>query len=270
MRAVPGQELVQELLSLRHLVREPPRPGAAGRRGRSTGGCRRAARGRSRPRRCTPRAPRGRRSPASRTSSSSAPGSCSKSRDDSGPSARIRSSTRSATSALSARAASWKRRPFRPDADGTRELARRDERERLVRRLEDLAALVELVAPGGVVAGDARVQDEIVVPTGDSDRVELDRPELPQDREHGVRAALERARRREEVPRDEKAARVLFGDLHRADATATEGPSRRALGREEMALRVRDDVDRVGVLVRRRAGVVHDVVDRPVVRDRQA
>ena len=111
------------------------------------------------------------------------------------------------------------------------ELARRDERQRLVRRLEDVAALVELVAPGRLVAGDACVQHEIVIPAGDRDRVELDRPELPEDREDRVRAALERARRREELPGDEKAARVLFADLHRADATATEGPSRQALSR---------------------------------------
>ena len=43
-----------------------------------------------------------------------APDSRSKSSDDSGPSARIRSSTRSATAALSARAAAWNRGPLRP------------------------------------------------------------------------------------------------------------------------------------------------------------
>jgi hypothetical protein len=37
------------------------------------------------------------------------------------------------------------------------ELARRDERQRFVGRLEELTAFVELVAPGGLVAGDARV-----------------------------------------------------------------------------------------------------------------
>jgi len=43
-----------------------------------------------------------------------------------------------------------------------------------------------------------------VVPAGDCDRVELDRPEFPEDREDCIRAALERARRREELPGDEK------------------------------------------------------------------
>ena len=42
------------------------------------------------------------------------------------------------------------------------ELAGRDEGQRLVRRLEDLTALVEDVAPGRLVAGHARVQHEVV------------------------------------------------------------------------------------------------------------
>ena len=51
--------------------------------------------------------------------------------------------------------------PVRPDAE-PRQLAHGDEREPLVERLEDLATLVELVAPGGVVVGHARVQHEVV------------------------------------------------------------------------------------------------------------
>ena len=104
-----------------------------------------------------------------------------------------------------------------PDVTEPRELARRDERQRLVGRLEDLTALVEHVAPGGLVAGHARVQHEVVVSAGDRDRVELDRPEPPEDLEHPVEAARERPRRREEVPRDEKATRRLSGDLHLGD-----------------------------------------------------
>ena len=103
------------------------------------------------------------------------------------------------------------------------ELARRDEGEPLVVRLEDLAALVEQVAPGGVVVGDARVQHEVVAPAGNRERVELDRAELAEDLEHGVGASLERPRRREAVPRDEKTAGGLGGDLHPADATASPG-----------------------------------------------
>jgi hypothetical protein len=66
------------------------------------------------------------------------------------------------------------RAPARDPAE-PRELARRDEREPLVVRLEDLATLEERVAPGRVVVGDARVQHEVVVPAGDRERVELDR-----------------------------------------------------------------------------------------------
>ena len=101
------------------------------------------------------------------------------------------------------------------------ELARRDERQRLVGRLEDLTAFVEHVAPGGLVAGDARVQHEVVAPAGDRDRVELDRPELPEDLEHPVEASRDRPRRREEVPRDEKATRRLSSDLHLKDTNAS-------------------------------------------------
>ena len=100
-------------------------------------------------------------------------------------------------------------RPFAAhDMTEPGELARRDERQRLVGRLEDLPAFVEHVAPGGLVAGDARVQHEVVVPAGDRDRVELDRPELAEDLQHAFEAARERPRRREEVPRDEKATRL--------------------------------------------------------------
>lgn len=98
-----------------------------------------------------------------------------------------------------------------------RELARRNERQRLVGRLEDLTAFVEQVAPGGLVVGDARVQHEVVVAAGDLDRVELDRPELPEDLEHPVEASLDRPRGCEEVPCDEKPPRRLSSDLHLED-----------------------------------------------------
>ena len=78
-----------------------------------------------------------------------------------------------------------------------RVLAREDEREPLVGGLEDLAALVEQLAPGRVVVGDAGVQDEVVAAPGDGDRVELDRPEPAEHLEHRVGPALERPRRGE-------------------------------------------------------------------------
>ena len=95
-----------------------------------------------------------------------------------------------------------------------RELARQDEGESLVVRLEDLAALVERVAPGGVVVGHARVQDEVVGATGNRDRIELDRAEAAEDLEHRVRSSLERTRRRERVAGDEKATCGLSRDPH--------------------------------------------------------
>ncbi len=89
------------------------------------------------------------------------------------------------------------------------ELARDDEGESLVVRLEDLAPLVELVAPGGVVVRDACVQHEIVRAAGDVDRVVLDRSVPAEHLEHGVAATLERARGGEQVARHEEAARRL-------------------------------------------------------------
>ena len=87
-------------------------------------------------------------------------------------------------------------------------------RESLVVRLEDLPAFVEEVAPGGVVAGHARVQHEVVSPTGDRERIELDRTEPTEDLEHGLRSSRERTRRREHLARDEEATCGLGRDLH--------------------------------------------------------
>jgi hypothetical protein len=56
-----------------------------------------------------------------------------------------------------------------------------------------------------------------VVPAGDRDRAELDRPELAKDLHHGFGASRERPRRREEVPRYEKATRRLSSYLHLED-----------------------------------------------------
>jgi len=63
------------------------------------------------------------------------------------------------------------------------------------------------------------VQHEVVAPTGNRERVELDRAELAEDLEHGVGASLERSRRREEVAGNEKTARGFSGDLHPEDAS---------------------------------------------------
>ena len=104
-----------------------------------------------------------------------------------------------------------------------REVAGGDEREPLVVRLEDLAALVEEVAPGGVVLGDARVQHEVVAPAGNRERIELERAQAAEDPEHGVLSSLERTRRRERVTRHEEAACGLGGDPHAEDASGWQG-----------------------------------------------
>jgi hypothetical protein len=122
------------------------------------------------------------------------------------------------------------------------ELARQDERQRLVGHLEDLTAFVEQVAPGGLVVGDARVQHEVVVPAGDRDWVELDRPELPDDLEHRFGASRERPRRREEVPRDEKATRRVGSDLHLEDTSSTSVVSGRTWDRARDLPHVNDAV----------------------------
>jgi hypothetical protein len=58
-----------------------------------------------------------------------------------------------------------------------RQLRRRHDREHLVERLEQRPLLVqERVGPFPAVAGDPGEQHEVVVPPGDVDRVELDRP----------------------------------------------------------------------------------------------
>jgi hypothetical protein len=61
------------------------------------------------------------------------------------------------------------------------------------------------------------MQHEVVAPAGDRERIELDRPELAEDFEHGAGASLERSRRRKEVPGDEEATRGFGTDLHGRD-----------------------------------------------------
>ena len=107
--------------------------------------------------------------------------------------------------------------PRRGPAEGPAEpgkLARRHEGESLVVRLEDLAAFVEELAPARLVVGDPRMQHEVVASPGDREGIELDRAELAEHVAHGIEAPLERSRRREEVPGDEKAPRSFSGDLH--------------------------------------------------------
>ena len=115
--------------------------------------------------------------------------------------------------------------PRRPEPG---EVAGEDERKPLVVRLEQLAPLVERVAPGGVVAGDPRVEHQIVVAPRDRQRVELDRTEPTEDLEHPVGATLDRTRGREQLPGDEEPPCGVGGNVHGRDATRP--PSPRANG----------------------------------------
>ena len=102
-----------------------------------------------------------------------------------------------------------------------RELARREQVQPLVVRLEQLAPPVqELVAPGRVVVGDARMQHEVVVPARDRQRVELDRAEPAEHFPNGVEPSFDRARRSEQVARNEEAPGGVRGDMHQHDAIA--------------------------------------------------
>src|SRR5262249_46265451 len=99
------------------------------------------------------------------------------------------------------------------------ELAHRHEREPLVVRLEDLLPRPKLVAPGRVVVRDPRVHDEVVVATGNRNRVELDGAQPAKDLEHRGQATSDRASGREELARDEEAPRGLSADVDGQDAT---------------------------------------------------
>ena len=121
-----------------------------------------------------------------------------------------------------------------------RQLARRQQRESFVVGLEELAPYVEeLLAPRRVVVGDARVQHEVVVPARDRQRVELDRAEPPEDLEHRLRTALDEARGRKQMARDEEASCGVGRDLHRRDASGGAGDLARAGGKRDDRLTTR-------------------------------
>ena len=83
-----------------------------------------------------------------------------------------------------------------------------------------VAPLVEKVAPGRVVAGDARVEHQIVVAARDRQWVELDRAEPAKYLQDRLHATRKRPRRSEEVPGHEESTRALARDLHEGDAIA--------------------------------------------------
>src|SRR5580658_10092733 len=67
------------------------------------------------------------------------------------------------------------------------------------------------------------MQHQVVVPAGDRDRVELNRPEPPEDLHHPIQASRDRPRRRQEVPRHQKPPRRLSTDLHPKTLTRRRG-----------------------------------------------
>jgi hypothetical protein len=52
-----------------------------------------------------------------------------------------------------------------------------------------MSRLVQQVAPDGFVPGDAVMQHEVVIPTGNSDRIEFNRSEPQEDFEYRIGAA---------------------------------------------------------------------------------
>ena len=88
------------------------------------------------------------------------------------------------------------------------QLARREDAEALVVGLEQEAPLVEqVVRPRAPVAGDAGVEDEVVVAPGDLERVELQGAEAIHDGEDALLGGRQRARRGEEVAEHQEAPR---------------------------------------------------------------
>src|SRR5215207_6583164 len=89
-----------------------------------------------------------------------------------------------------------------------RQLRRRQQRETLVVGLVQPALAVEqVVRPLAAVAVDAGGEDEVVVASGDVERVELERAEPADNGLHRLRRGRQRAWRREQVAADEEATR---------------------------------------------------------------
>ena len=93
-----------------------------------------------------------------------------------------------------------------------RQLGGRHDREHLVVRLvQGTVAVEEVVRPRPAVAVDAGQEDQVVIATGDLERVELQRAQAVDDAHDRARLSRQRARRGEEVARDEEAPRDRGG-----------------------------------------------------------
>ena len=210
--------------------------GTAAPRGRRRGGCPRAERSRG----CPPRASASR---IARTwlvgrqyQSIAARGSTS--RDDSGPFDRIRSRSSSTSGACSSNAPPSCSDPLAVPGDPVPgQLGRRHDRQHLVVRLEQATLLVQQrVRPLAPVAVDPGEQHEVVVATGDVERVELERPEPVHDRHDAGRLGGQRPRRRQQVVEHEEAAGDVARDLDRRGPAAVQ----RVMGRHARTIVARD------------------------------
>ena len=103
------------------------------------------------------------------------------------------------------------------------QLRRRQDREHLVVGLEERPVLVQQrVRPRPAVAGDAGEQDEIVVPAGDVDRVELDRAKAVEDGHDARRLGGQGPRRGEQVVEREVAPGDVARQLERGGGAAVQ------------------------------------------------
>src|SRR5262249_56663516 len=100
----------------------------------------------------------------------------------------------------------------------------------------------------------------------DRDRVELNRAELVEDREHAV-CAPQRPRGREKVAGDKEAPCVLGGDLHRADASwiLVSVPTRSRPGDSRMRARSAARQDDRAATRERIDSMLSDAVRRPAL-----
>ena len=150
-----------------------------------------------------------------------APRSLSKSSDDNGPSARMRSSTRPAASAFSARM----RDAFLLEVTRNHGSSSVETSESPLLYASKISRRsYKQLAPGGVVLGHARMQHEVMAPTGNRERIELDRAPSPED----TRA------RRPGLPRANALARARVAPRG-SDVRPQRRPSRR--GRYRVAAR---------------------------------
>jgi hypothetical protein len=83
---------------------------------------------------------------------------------------------------------------------------------------QQVVAVQQLIGQLAAVAGDAGLEDEIVVTAGYVQRVELERAEAAHDDQNAFRRSGQYARGREQVANGQEAARYCEADLRGHDA----------------------------------------------------